>query len=70
MTNDPAGSTWKKWYLHDRTPSSVFHNYPGNEDEAWEAFRADLEALTPEFKAFGISHYIFIEGYQRQAMER
>lgn len=65
MTNNPAGSTWKKWDLHVHTPSSVVHNYPGNEDEAWEAFLADLEALPPEFKAIGINDYIFIDGYAR-----
>ena len=44
----------------------MVHNYPGaNQDEAWEAFLADLEALPPEFKAIGINDYIFIEGYER-----
>jgi ABC-type lipoprotein export system ATPase subunit len=65
MMNDPAGSTWKKWDLHVHTPSSVVHHYPGKEDEAWEAFLADLEALPPEFKAIGINDYIFIDGYAR-----
>ncbi|WP_297900562.1 TrlF family AAA-like ATPase [Metallibacterium sp.] len=66
MTNDPAGSTWKKWDLHVHTPSSLVHNYPGaNEDEAWEAFLQDLEALPHEFKAIGINDYIFIDGYVR-----
>jgi ABC-type lipoprotein export system ATPase subunit len=65
MINDPAGSTWKKWDLHVHTPSSVVHHYPGKEDEAWEAFLADLEALPPEFKAIGINDYIFIDGYAR-----
>lgn len=66
MSNDSAGSTWKKWDLHVHTPSSVVHNYPGaNQDEAWEAFLTDLEALPPEFKAIGINDYIFIDGYER-----
>lgn len=65
MMNDPAGSTWKKWDLHVHTPSSVVHNYPGKDDEAWEAFLTDLEALPPEFKAIGINDYIFIDGYAR-----
>lgn len=66
MTNDPAGSTWKKWDLHVHTPSSVVHNYPGaNQDDAWEAFLQDLESLPPEFKAIGINDYIFIDGYAR-----
>lgn len=66
MTNDRAGSTWKKWDLHVHTPSSLIHDYPGaNQDEAWEAFLADLEALPPEFKAIGINDYIFIDGYER-----
>ena len=66
MTNHPAGSTWKKWDLHVHTPSSLVHNYPGaNQDEAWEAFLLDLEALPAEFKAIGINDYIFIDGYER-----
>jgi len=66
MIDNPAGSTWKKWDLHVHTPSSVVHNYPGtNQNEAWEAFLADLEALPPEFKAIGINDYIFIDGYER-----
>lgn len=65
MTNDPAGSTWKKWDLHVHTPSSVVHNYLGTSDEAWEAFLTDLEGLPPEFKVIGINDYIFIDGYER-----
>lgn len=66
MTNDPAGSTWKKWDLHVHTPSSLVHNYPGaSQDEAWEAFLTDLEALPAEFKTIGINDYIFIDGYER-----
>ncbi len=65
MNNDPAGSTWKKWDLHVHTPSSVVHNYPGTEDEAWEAFLQDLEALPADFKVIGINDYIFIDGYER-----
>ena len=65
MKNEPAGSTWKKWDLHVHTPASVVHNYPGTNEEAWEAFLLDLEALPPEFKVIGINDYIFIEGYER-----
>ncbi|WP_153098920.1 TrlF family AAA-like ATPase [Paraburkholderia hayleyella] len=63
--NNPIGSTWKKWDLHVHTPSSVVHNYPGTDDEAWDAFLLDLEALSPEFKVIGINDYIFIDGYER-----
>jgi len=65
MTNDPAGSTWKKWDLHVHTPSSVVNNYKGTAEEAWEAFLLDLEALPPEFKVIGINDYIFVDGYDR-----
>ncbi|MBK9386037.1 MAG: AAA family ATPase [Planctomycetes bacterium] len=66
MNNNPAGSTWKKWDLHVHTPSSLVHNYPGsNQEERWEAFLTDLEALPAEFKAIGINDYIFIDGYER-----
>lgn len=63
--NNPIGSTWKKWDLHVHTPSSIVHNYPGTDDEAWETFLLDLEALPPEFKVIGINDYIFIDGYER-----
>ncbi len=64
MTNDQAGSTWKKWDLHVHTPSSVVNKYKGTPEEAWEAFLLDLEALPPEFKVIGINDYIFIKGYE------
>jgi predicted metal-dependent phosphoesterase TrpH len=65
MTNDRAGSTWKKWDLHVHTPASVVNNYPGDDEQAWEAFLADLEALPAEFKVVGINDYIFLDGYRR-----
>jgi ABC-type lipoprotein export system ATPase subunit len=65
MTNDSAGSIWRKWDLHVHTPASVVHNYQGATEEAWEAFLLDLEALPPEFKVLGINDYIFIDGYER-----
>lgn len=60
-----AGSTWRKWDLHVHTPSSVVHNYPGADEEAWEAFLLDLEALPTDIKVIGINDYIFIDGYER-----
>lgn len=66
MSNNPAGSTWKKWDLHVHTPSSIVHDYPSDsQGDAWEAFLQDLEALPPEYKAIGINDYIFIDGYER-----
>jgi ABC-type lipoprotein export system ATPase subunit len=65
MTNELAGSTWKKWDLHVHTPSSVVHNYPGEAGAAWEAFLQDLEKLPSEFKVVGINDYIFLDGYRR-----
>jgi len=59
------GSAWRKWDLHVHTPSSVVHNYPGSEEEAWEAFLLDLEALPADLKVVGINDYIFIDGYER-----
>ena len=48
MSNNPIGSTWKKWDLHVHTPSSVVHNYSGTDDEAWEAFLLDLDGNNVE----------------------
>lgn len=60
-----AGATWKKWDLHVHTPESFYHNYPGSQDEAWEAFLADIEKLPEEFKAIGINDYVFVDGYEK-----
>ena len=65
MSNELAGSTWKKWDLHVHTPASIIHNYPGNQDAAWETFFTDIETLPPEFKVLGINDYLFVDGYER-----
>lgn len=65
MTNDPAGSSWKKWDLHVHPPSSVVNHYKEMHEEAWDAFLLELEALPPEFKVIGINDYIFIDSYER-----
>lgn len=59
------GSAWGKWDLHVHTPDSFYQNYPGNSDEAWNAFLADLEALPPEFKVVGINDYVLVDGYEK-----
>jgi hypothetical protein len=64
------GSTWKKWDLHVHTPESLIHHYPGEKEEAWEAFLTNLEALPPEFKVIGINDYLFVDGYERVQLER
>jgi predicted ATPase len=59
------GSAWKKWDLHVHTPDSIYHNYPGNPEQAWEAFLADLERLPEEFKVIGINDYVLVDGYEK-----
>lgn len=70
MSNMSVGSTWKKWDLHVHTPASIVHNYEGNNEEAWQAFLADLERLPPEFKVIGINDYLFVDGYERVLREK
>ena len=60
-----SGSVWRKWDLHVHTPDSFYQKYPGNPDEAWEAFLTDLEALPPEFKVVGINDYVLVDGYEK-----
>lgn len=67
---DPRGSVWSKWDLHVHTPTSLVHQYPGSDDEAWEVFLTDLEALPPEFRVIGINDYLFLDGYERVLEER
>lgn len=61
----PKGSIWRKWDLHIHTPASLEQAYGINNDETWEKFIQDLEALPPEFKVIGINDYIFLDGYER-----
>ncbi len=65
-----SGSHWNKWDLHVHTPDSLFHNYPGAYEEAWEAFIADLEALPAEYKVIGVNDYLFVDGYERLLAEK
>ena len=63
--NDPRGSLWRKWDLHVHTPASIYHNYGGSDDVAWERFAAAIEALPREFSVIGINDYLFLDGYKR-----
>ncbi|RYZ91081.1 MAG: DNA repair protein [Proteobacteria bacterium] len=64
--NYEQGSIWRKWDLHIHTPSSMVHHYEGKDnDEKWENFLRDLEALPPECKVIGINDYLFIDGYEK-----
>lgn len=68
--NYPQGSEWRKWDLHIHTPASIYHKYHGTEEEAWNSFLIDLEALPPEFKVIGINDYLFLDGYKRIVAEK
>ena len=61
----PQGSLWYKWDLHVHTTASLVHFYPGNEEQAWDAFFTDLENLPEEFKVVGINDYLFLDGYEK-----
>ena len=65
MPNHPRGSQWRKWDLHVHTPSSIVHDYGGNDDEVWEKYITALEALPEEIKVLGINDYLFIDGYEK-----
>lgn len=59
------GSIWSRWDLHVHTPASFVQDYGANDDETWERFLADLEALPPEVTTLGINDYLEIDGYKR-----
>ena len=58
-------SAWRKWDLHVHTPDSFHQKYPGNPEQAWEAFLTDLEGLPEEFKVIGINDYALVDGYEK-----
>jgi len=69
--SDPRGSEWRKWDLHVHTPSSIVNYYPGaDEEEQWEKFIDNLEALPQEYKVLGINDYLFLDGYERLLNEK
>lgn len=59
------GSEWRKWDLHVHTPLSLYQQYGGDTDEAWEQFFDELENLPEEFSVIGINDYFLIDGYRR-----
>ena len=65
MFNDPRGSLWRKWDLHVHTPLSIKQEYGGDQEEVWEKYVSQLEALPPEFNVLGINDYLFVDGYER-----
>src|SRR5687767_2517110 len=64
------GSIWGKWDLHVHTPASIYHNYPGEAEAAWETFIQDLEGLPSDFRVLGINDYLFVDGYTRLLQEK
>lgn len=65
----PRGSEWRKWDLHVHTPLSIEQYYGKEDEEVWEKYLKDLEALT-EVKVLGINDYLFVDGYERLVHEK
>ncbi|MGB3794751.1 MAG: hypothetical protein WA957_00410 [Alteraurantiacibacter sp.] len=62
----PRGAEWHKWDLHIHTPASVEQHYgDAHQDEVWERYIDELEALPKEIRAVGINDYCLIDGYRR-----
>lgn len=66
----PRGAEWCIWDLHVHTPSSVVQNYGADNDETWERFLSELEALPKEIRVLGINDYWFLDGYKRVVKAR
>jgi ABC-type lipoprotein export system ATPase subunit len=60
-----VGSHWSRWDLHVHTPSSYVQGYGGDDDETWERFIVDLEALPADVRVLGINDYMEVDGYRR-----
>ena len=59
------GAAWRIWDLHVHTPASIVQNYGADDDQTWERFIAELEALPEDISVIGINDYWFLEGYER-----
>ncbi len=69
-TKFPRGAEWRKWDLHVHTPSSIHQNYGADNEDTWEKFISDLEALPEEFAVVGVNDYLFLDGYERLLQEQ
>ncbi len=68
--NHPRGSLWRIWDLHVHTPDSIIQKYGPRNDETWDKFLKDLEALPPSVRVLGINDYIFLDGFRRVLAEK
>lgn len=59
------GSQWSRWDLHVHTPASHTHHYGGDDDQTWERYIENLEALPPDITVLGINDYLTVDGYER-----
>lgn len=64
------GTEWRIWDLHVHTPNSITHHYGVENDDIWERFIEDLEALPAEVAVIGVNDYWFLDGYKRIIRER
>lgn len=59
------GTEWRVWDLHVHTPASVVQHYGPNDEDTWDRFISELEALPPHLKVVGINDYWFLDGYRK-----
>ena len=64
MAKYPKGSEWRIWDLHIHTPGTAKNDQYGNDEAAWEAYIAKLEANT-DVAVLGITDYFSIDNYLR-----
>ncbi|SEH11548.1 hypothetical protein SAMN04487967_0402 [Natronorubrum sediminis] len=77
MTLD-RGSKWRKWDLHVHTPESFEEHYGFDGEEEvekydgnhWKKYLDELESVTDDIAALGITDYMSVDGYEKIIEER
>lgn len=59
------GSQWSRWDLHVHTPASHTQHYGTDNDETWERYIQDLEAMPPDITVLGVNDYLTVDGYEK-----
>jgi ABC-type lipoprotein export system ATPase subunit/capsule polysaccharide export protein KpsE/RkpR len=65
LSTQSRGTEWRIWDLHVHTPASVVQHYGANDEQTWDRYISELEALPADLKVLGINDYWFLEGYRR-----
>lgn len=58
------GSEWRRWEPHIHAPGTVLNDQFKKTADAWDAYLASLEAVTPAIEVIGVTDYYVTDTYE------